>query len=120
MIPIENNIVKQHLYNRDLSWLSFNGRILKEAGKKQVPLLERINFLAIFSSNLDEFYRVRMPLLSAVKKIKNEDSGIDPVLTEKNTYKKVKLEIENQQSLFGSILVGDIIPALKESGVHLI
>lgn len=48
----ESEIVKPSLYNRDLSWLSFNERILKEAGKMQVPLLDRINFLAIFSSNL--------------------------------------------------------------------
>ena len=53
-------------FNRDLSWLSFNERVLLEANKPTVPLLERIRFLSIYSSNLDEFYRVRMPVLMAV------------------------------------------------------
>jgi len=60
---------KEDLYiNRDISWLSFNDRVLNEAGRKEVPLLEKLQFLAIFSSNLDEFYRVRMPVLMAWKK----------------------------------------------------
>lgn len=103
--------MKPVLYNRDLSWLSFNERILKEAGKKHVPLLERVNFLAIFSSNLDEFYRVRMPVLSALKKIEKEES---------NAYKIAQSSIEKQLSLFGDILVGDIIPEWKAGGIHLV
>ena len=45
---------------RDISWLSFNYRVLQEAKDPAVPLFERIKFLAIYSSNLDEFFRVRM------------------------------------------------------------
>ena len=48
-------------FDRDLSWLLFNERILLEAEKEDIPVMERVNFLSIFSSNLDEFYRVRMP-----------------------------------------------------------
>ena len=51
--------------NRDLSWLSFNYRVLLEAADETVPLYSRISFLAIFSSNLDEFFRVRMPAIFA-------------------------------------------------------
>jgi polyphosphate kinase len=58
--------------NRDISWLSFNERVLQEAGKTSVPLNERIKFLSIYSSNLDEFYRVRMPALMALKKMDKE------------------------------------------------
>lgn len=60
--------------HRDLSWLSFNYRVLQEAKDPSVPLFERIKFMAIYSSNLDEFFRVRMAnhrnLLRAGKKRK--------------------------------------------------
>ena len=51
---------QQNFIHRDLSWLDFNFRVLQEANDTTVPLFERIKFLAIYSSNLDEFFRVRV------------------------------------------------------------
>ena len=61
--------------NRDLSWLSFNERVLREAERDSVPLMERIRFLAISSSNMDEFFRVRMPALMALKRLASGPEG---------------------------------------------
>src|SRR5690554_5077835 len=94
------NTTQARFFHRDLSWLTFNGRILEEASMKEVPLLAKINFLAIYSSNLDEFYRVRMPVLSAFKKLKkNQDPLLPP--TEKGSFKKAKILIEQQQQSYG-------------------
>lgn len=102
-------------FDRDLSWLSFNGRVLTEAGNKQVPLLERIKFLSIFSSNLDEFYRVRMPVLQALKKISRKNSD---VLTEEPSTSKAKQTIHSQQEQFGDILRNSILPELQANDIH--
>lgn len=111
---------KKDLYiNRDISWLSFNDRVLDQAGRQEVPLLEKLQFLAIFSSNLDEFYRVRMPVLMAWKKIiKQNPEQLDPSV-DIGTYKKASKIINKQQEKFG-LLLADIIKGLKEENIFFV
>ena len=105
--------------NRDISWLSFNERVLDQAGRQEVPLLEKLQFLAIFSSNLDEFYRVRMPVLMAWKKImKQNPEQLIPNL-DIGTYKKASKTINKQQEKFGLLLV-DIIQELAKKDIFFI
>ncbi len=52
-----------YMMNRELSWLKFNERVLNEAGNPRVPLAERLTFMSIYQSNMDEFYRVRVGTL---------------------------------------------------------
>jgi polyphosphate kinase len=108
------------LYNRDLSWLSFNYRVLQMAADQQVPLYERIKFLSIFSSNLDEFFRVRMPAVLAINKVLEKDSSAssDETITPE-TLQEVLQEINRQQQEYGQIFTRSILPALLQQQVHL-
>lgn len=92
--------------DRDLSWLSFNARVLSEAEDGTVPLMERLNFLSIFSSNLDEFYKVRIPKLWIGKN--------------KTLLKSIHKEIVKQQEFFGRILLNKILPQLQKNNIDLI
>jgi polyphosphate kinase len=98
-------------YNRDLSWLSFNERVLMEAENADVPLLERIRFLSIYSSNLDEFYRVRMPVLMAIDNFDDRTGLYNP-------YIKAQFLINQQQERFGHLMANYILPALKNERIH--
>jgi len=105
-------------FDRDLSWLSFNERILMEAEKDTLPVLEKINFLSIFSSNLDEFYRVRMPAILLNQQTKNIDEG--SVKDSSSLYIQVAAYINRQLKRFGNILTQQVIPQLKQNNVHLL
>src|ERR1700712_2950882 len=66
------NKMKQKSIIRDISWLSFNARVLQEAADFSVPLRERIRFLGIFSNNMDEFFRVRVATLKRMMDLGNK------------------------------------------------
>ncbi|RFM28928.1 polyphosphate kinase 1 [Deminuibacter soli] len=104
----------QYFYHRDLSWLSFNERVLLEATRENVPLLERIKFLSIYSSNLDEFYRVRIPVQMALTRLKQEHRQANEALAE------IFTRIDAQQHLYGTTLREVLIPALEHTGNILI
>lgn len=98
---------------RDISWLSFNYRVLQEAKDPSVPLFERVKFLAIYSSNLDEFFRVRMAnhrnLIRIGRKTKRE-LHISP----KQTVRSIQKIVNEQQEEFARIFATQIIPELRK------
>ena len=107
-------LTNDNYLDRDVSWLYFNYRILAEAKRKDVPVYEKLNFLAIYSSNLDEFFRVRV---AALKKISESN------LAESKEKKKVLDEITKISSNYSKEYdqaVLDTFEELKKKGIILL
>ena len=110
---------KQRYFNRELSWLSFNYRVLQEAKDKSLPLYERIKFLAIYSSNLDEFFRVRVASLRALLNLNSKSSrklDFEPSVL----LRKIKSTVNKQQEEFGKIFNNDILAELIKEKIFLV
>lgn len=110
---------KLPLLHRDVSWLRFNYRVLQEAINPDVPLFERIKFLAIYSSNLDEFYAIRVAnarnlVKTGRKTLKELD--FDP----KELLKQIRNIVASHHKQFSKILNNEIIPQLKSNGIFLL
>ena len=115
MLKPEEKIIR----HRDLNWLSFNERVLQEAQNSTTPLYERLKFLAIFSMNLDEYFRVRVSQLRQMKRV---EKSIRKKLALKpnKTVKQILKEVREQQNRFGKIYREQIIPELETEGVYLV
>jgi polyphosphate kinase len=105
--------------NRDISWLSFNARVLQEAADPSVPIIERIKFLGIYSNNLDEFFRVRIATIKRLSKIgakaKKMLLGEDPV----KLLQKIQDIIIEQQDIFEETYA-TILKELELHGIFLL
>lgn len=113
--------MKQFLYQRrDTSWLSFNHRVLQEAADPRVPLYERLKFLAIYSSNLDEFYRVRVSTLRRFKEMKKAERKALTDIKPQKELKEIKRLVHQQQTEFGKIFRSEILPALRKEQIYLL
>lgn len=105
--------------HRDISWLSFNYRVLQEAKDPAVPLLERLKFLAIYSSNLDEFFRIRVANIRNLKKVgKKTKAELDFVPGE--LLKEVHQIVNKQQAEVSEIFQKQIVPELRKHNVHIL
>ena len=112
------NVKKQKYkyFKRDISWLSFNYRVLLEAKDKSLPVYERIKFLSIFSSNLEEFYKVRVSGYhsSLVEDIKEE--SVEEAL---KTLSEINTEVTQQEEEYHRIFNDEILNELKENNIIL-
>ena len=108
--------MENRYFNRELSWLEFNARVLFQGLNKNLPLLERLQFLSIVTSNFDEFFQVRV---ASVKRLLQENpgqadvSGLTPQMVLTSVSARAHQIIRSQQEC----LMSDILPALAEKGL---
>lgn len=98
---------------RDLSWLSFNARVLQEAADPTVPLRERIRFLGIFSNNLDEFFKVRVATLKRMSAL-GEKANMHLERNPQEILDEIQITVLNQQSEFNRIWDGILLELSQE------
>ncbi|TWT74612.1 Polyphosphate kinase [Posidoniimonas polymericola] len=116
----EPDFLPEHFINRELSWLDFNARVLEEAQDESNPLLERAKFLAIFSSNLDEFFMVRVAGLreqafSAGAPQDPPTDGTSPIVQLQQIAYRTRQLVERQYDCWNQ----SIAPALAAEGIRL-
>ena len=108
----------KNFINRDLSWVEFNRRVLEEALNPELPLLEKIKFISIFHSNLDEFYMIRIAGLKeqvAANVLEPTIDGLTPIEQLRKTEQKLKPMLDQAMDLWKN----QIVPNLPENGVEI-
>src|SRR6266496_1178355 len=117
--PGERDLADPSLYlNREVSWLQFNDRVLSLATDAATPLLERLRFLSIFATNLDEFFMVRVSGLREQVEAAVATRGSDgwtPTETLEAIRKHIGPAVETQARCF----LDEVLPALEAAGIHL-
>ena len=109
----------QHITDREMSWLSFNQRVLELAEDPTMPLLERVRFLSIFSSNLDEFYMVRVATL--MSKLENDVTAANVAgFTPMELMKQVSIRTNELMERQSRVFHEEIEPLLKNEGIEFV
>ncbi len=116
-LPSEGLKASERFFNRDLSWLAFNDRVLSEAATASVPPLERLRFATIVSSNLDEFYMVRVAEISKMARLTPARRFPDGLST-RQVLAQIREHALRQKSRQATVLE-DVLEALKKEGIEI-
>ncbi len=105
-------------FNREISWLAFNDRVLAEAADRRWPLLERLKFLAIYAGNLDEFFMIRVSGLH--EQLEAEVAELSPDgLTPREQLARIGVIVRRQVKQATSLLLDELLPGLTQHGIML-
>ena len=118
-MPVIHRYPAEHFINRELSLLAFNRRVLAQAADPRVPLLERLRFLCIVSSNLDEFFEIRVAGLKEQIKLGShaaDNDGLPPL----ELFRRVELQAHALIAEQYTLLNDAILPALATEGIVFI
>ncbi|MDQ6938758.1 MAG: RNA degradosome polyphosphate kinase, partial [Verrucomicrobiota bacterium] len=108
----------ENFINRELSWLEFNRRVLEEAQDPTQPLIERVKFLTIFSSNLDEFFEIRVAGIK--QQIESETSDVGPDgLTPTEVFNAIQRTTHELVATQYSLWRNDLVPALEKNNIRI-
>jgi polyphosphate kinase len=105
--------------DRDLGWLDFNRRVLEEALDERTPLLERLKFLAIFSSNLDEFYMKRVALLRGKARVESEEDPVTRTGDARDRLARIRTVVQGMLSEQARCYRETLLPALRRHSIIL-
>lgn len=112
---------KYKTIDRDVSWMYFNHRILEEARKESVPVLERTSFLGIYSNNLDEFFRVRIAGMD--RAIRFSEPRTKREMKERWSLMKIRKEIQGLNTRYireYQQAVEEVVEALRKENIHIV
>src|SRR6202040_3728909 len=116
--PSERFSDPKNFINRELSWLEFNRRVLEEAQDPTQPLIERVKFLTIFSSNLDEFFEIRVAAIK--QQIKSETSDIGPDgLSPTDTFDRIQKTVRALVATQCALWKNELLPELAQNGIYV-
>ena len=116
---VENPLPEDRYLNRELSWLDFNARVLALAEDTSMPLLERAKFLAIFASNLDEFYMVRVAGLKRRDEMGLSVRSADG-LTPREQLRRIGEQTQKIATRHAEVFLNSVEPGLAEEGIHIV
>ena len=116
---LEDELPEHRYLNRELSWLDFNARVLALAADTSLPLLERAKFLAIFASNLDEFYMVRVAGLKRRDEMGLSVRSADG-LTPREQLRRIGEQTQQIATRHARVFLDSVEPGLAEQGIHIV